>query len=91
VHLTAVVTYYDPNVDPRHPAFFASDASVAIFVSMPALPFEAGDLVEITGLSAAGDFAPIGEGTEAHVIGKAPLPMTALRVSLTELLAGGVP
>jgi len=58
---------------------------------MPALPFEAGDLVEITGLSAAGDFAPIGEGTEAHVIGKAPLPMTALRVSLTELLAGGVP
>jgi hypothetical protein len=88
VHLTAVVTYYDPNVDPRHPAFFASDASGAIFVSMPALPFEAGDLVEKTGLSAAGDFAPIVEGSEAHVIGKASLPTTAPRVSLTELLTG---
>ena len=53
-----------------------------------ALPFEAGDLVEITGVSAAGDFAPIVKGTEAHVIGKAPLPTTAPRVSLTELLTG---
>ena len=88
VHLTAVVTYYDTNADPRRPVFFASDASGAIFVSMPALPFEAGDLVEITGVSAAGDFAPIVKGTEAHVIGKAPLPSTAPRESLTELLTG---
>jgi signal transduction histidine kinase/CheY-like chemotaxis protein len=88
VHLTAVVTYYDKYVDSRRPAFFASDASGAIFVSMPPLPFEAGDLVEITGLSAAGDFAPIVKGTEAHVIGKAHLPTTAPRVSLTEMLTG---
>ncbi len=88
VRLTAVVTYYDVNADPRHPVFFASDASGAIFVSMPALPFQAGDLVEIEGVSAAGDYAPILKGTEAHVIGKAPLPLTAPRETLTELLSG---
>jgi signal transduction histidine kinase/ActR/RegA family two-component response regulator len=88
VRLTAVVTYYDLNADPRHPVFFASDASGAIFVSMPALPFEAGDVVEIQGVSAAGDYAPILKGTEAHVIGRAPLPSTAPRETLTELLTG---
>ncbi|HET6217702.1 MAG TPA: hypothetical protein VFE27_11830, partial [Acidobacteriaceae bacterium] len=88
VHLKTVITYYDLNADPRHPVFFTSDASGAIFVSMGALPFHAGDLVEITGVSAAGDYAPIVKGTEAHVIGKAPLPSTAPRESLTELLTG---
>jgi signal transduction histidine kinase/ActR/RegA family two-component response regulator len=88
VRLTAVVTYYDLNADPRHPVFFASDASGAIFVSMPAQPFQAGDLVEIEGVSAAGDFAPIVKGTKAHVIGRAPLPSSAPRRSLTELLTG---
>ena len=88
VRLTAVVTYYDLNADPRHPVFFASDASGAIFVSMHAQPFQAGDLVEIEGVSAAGDFAPIVKGTEAHLIGKAPLPSSAPRRSLTELLTG---
>jgi signal transduction histidine kinase/ActR/RegA family two-component response regulator len=88
VRLTAVVTYYDLNADPRHPVFFASDASGSIFVSMGALPFQAGDLVEIAGVSAAGDYAPIVKGTEAHVIGKAPLPPIAPRETLTELLTG---
>jgi hypothetical protein len=88
VRLTAVVTYYDLNADTRQPAFFASDASGGIFVSMPALPFHAGDLVEIEGLSAAGDYAPIVKGTEAHIIGKAALPSSAPRKSLTELLTG---
>jgi len=88
VRLTAVVTYYDLNADPRHPVFFVSDTSGAIFVSMPALPFQAGDLVEIAGVSAAGDYAPIVNGTEAHVIGKAPLPPIAPRQTLNELLTG---
>jgi signal transduction histidine kinase/DNA-binding response OmpR family regulator len=91
VHLRAVVTYYDPYVDPRRPALFVSDSSGAIFValsSLPAVPFEAGDLVEITGVSAAGDYAPIVNATEAHVIGKSHLPSTAPRVTLTEMLTG---
>ena len=88
VRLTGVVTYYDLNADPRHPAFFLSDASGSIFVTMFALPLHAGDLVEIQGVSAAGDYAPILKGTEVHVIGKAPLPSSAPRKSLTELLTG---
>ena len=55
---------------------------------MPALPLQAGDLVEIEGVSAAGDYAPILKGTEADVIGKAPLPSIAPRKTLTELLTG---
>jgi signal transduction histidine kinase/CheY-like chemotaxis protein len=88
VHLTGVVTYYDLNADPRRPAFFVSDASGAIYVTMLALPFRAGDLVEVEGVSAAGDYAPVLKGTEAHVIGKAPLPSSAPKKSLTELLTG---
>src|ERR1700722_20575768 len=55
VHLRTVVTYYDPYYDPRHPAIWASDRSGGIYVefsSLPAVPFKAGDLIEITGVSA---------------------------------------
>jgi hypothetical protein len=51
VHLRTVVTYYDPYYDPRHPAIWASDRSGGIYVefsSLPAVPFKAGDLIEIT-------------------------------------------
>jgi HPt (histidine-containing phosphotransfer) domain-containing protein len=91
VHLRTVVTYYDPFVDQRRPAFFVSDSSGAIFVdilSPPAVPFQAGDLLEITGVSAAGDYAPILNAASAHLIGKSPLPATAPRVTLTTLLSG---
>jgi signal transduction histidine kinase/CheY-like chemotaxis protein len=91
VHLRTVVTYYDPYVDQRRPAFFVSDSSGAIFVALsspPAVPFEAGDLVEITGVSAAGDYAPIVSAARAQLIGKSLLPATAPRVTLTALLSG---
>ncbi len=88
MHLTAVVTYYDLHVDPRRPALFVSDSSGGIYVSMPAVPLQAGDLVEITGVSAAGNYAPIVKGTGWHVIGRAHLPSTAPRVTLTGLLTG---
>ena len=35
VHLRAVVTYYDPYIDPRHGALFVHDATAGIFVSIP--------------------------------------------------------
>jgi two-component system, sensor histidine kinase and response regulator len=91
VKLRAVVTYYDTNADARRPVLFVADASGAIYIllrSLPAAPFETGDLIEITGVSAAGDYAPIVQATEAHVIGKSHLPMTAPRESLTEMLTG---
>ena len=91
VHLRAVVTYYDSYDDPQHPTFFVSDSSGAIFVTLspvPAVPFEAGDLVEITGVSASGDYAPIVKANGARLIGKSLLPPAAPRATLTALLSG---
>jgi signal transduction histidine kinase/CheY-like chemotaxis protein len=90
VHLRTVVTYYDPYIDPRHPTVWVSDSSGGIYVelsSVPAVPFKAGDLVEITGVSAAGGYAPIIHASEARVIGKSPLPSPP-RVSFGQILTG---
>jgi diguanylate cyclase (GGDEF)-like protein len=91
VRLRGVVTYYDPYIDPRRPAFFVSDASGAIFIALstlPPSPFKAGDLVEVDGVTGAGDFAPIIDRATARAIGSAPLPDYAPRVSMSELLTG---
>ena len=91
VHLRAVVTYYDPYIDPQHPTVWVSDSSGGIYVelsSVPAVPFKAGDLVEVTGVSAAGGYAPIVKATETRVIGKSPLPSTPPRVTLAQILTG---
>jgi signal transduction histidine kinase/DNA-binding response OmpR family regulator len=90
VHLRTVVTYYDPYIDPRHPVIWVSDSSGGIYVELPPVPavlFKAGDLVEITGVSAAGGYAPIVHASEARVIGKSPLP-SAARVTFAQILTG---
>ena len=69
VHLYSVVTYYDPHLDTRRVTLFVNDSSGGIYVAMsspPAIPFKAGDLVEIIGVSAAGDFAPIVSASEVR-------------------------
>ena len=91
VHLHAVVTYYDPYIDPHHPTVWVSDSSGGIYVelsSVPAVPFKAGDLVEITGTSAAAGYAPIIRASEARSIGRSPLPATPLKVTLAQILTG---
>jgi signal transduction histidine kinase/ActR/RegA family two-component response regulator len=91
VHLRAIVTYYDPYNDPRRPACFASDSSGGVYVdlrALPAIPFKAGDLVAITGISATGGYAPIVVATEARLIGKSHFPTVAPRVTLSEILTG---
>jgi signal transduction histidine kinase/DNA-binding response OmpR family regulator len=91
VHLRTVVTYYDPYIDPRHPAVWASDSSGGIYVelsSLPAIPFKAGDTLEITGMSAAGGYAPIVKASEARVIGRSALPSTPHRVTFAQMLTG---
>jgi len=91
VRLRAVTTYYDPYIDPRRPAFFVSDASGGIFVvlpSVPTVPFAAGDVVEVTGVSDAGDFAPVVDATAARTVGHAELPTPAPRATLTDMLNG---
>jgi hypothetical protein len=91
VHLRTVVTYFDPYIDPLHPAVWASDSSGGIYVELsspPAVPLKVGDLVEITGVSAPGGYAPIVIASEMRVIGKSPLPSTASRVTFTQMLTG---
>jgi signal transduction histidine kinase/ActR/RegA family two-component response regulator len=91
LHLRSVVTYYDPYIDPRHPTVWVDDSSGGIYVelsSVPAVPFSAGDVLEITGVSAAGGYAPIVKASAARVIGKSPLPSTAVKVSLAQILTG---
>ena len=90
VHLRAVVTYYDPFIDLRRPSFFVHDATgggVALS-RVPAIPLKAGQVVEVTGVSAAGDFAPIVDADEARVVGESAVPSTAPIVTLTEMLTG---
>ena len=91
VHLVAVVTYYDSYIDPRHVAMFVADATAGIYVSIPKaadLKLHAGTLVDITGVTVPGDFAPMVEGHGVKVIEESHLPVTAPRVSFGRLLTG---
>jgi diguanylate cyclase (GGDEF)-like protein len=93
VHLHAVVTYYDPYIDPRHGAIFVQDASGGIFVSDPARPIlkiQAGDLADIAGVTGPGDFAPVVRAGAIRVIHHANLPANPLKVSLSQMLTGAL-
>src|ERR1035438_2509343 len=85
VHLRAVVTYYDPYIDARHGCLFVHDGTFGLFVSIPkapTLPLHAGAVIDITGVTGPGDFAPIVVGHQIKVIKEGHLPVTAPRVSL---------
>src|SRR3984957_7257758 len=91
IHLRAVVTYYDPYIDVRHGAIFVHDDSGGVFVSVPARPIldiKPGTLVDITGVSAPGDYAPVVNGSEVRAIGQSHLPANVPNTTLTELLPG---
>ena len=91
VHLRAVVTYYDPYIDPRHGALFVCDFSGCIFVAIPPkpiLPIRAGTVVEIEGVSGPGDFAPIVEQAKIRAVGESHVPAAAPRVSRTQMMTG---
>jgi len=93
VHLRAVVTYYDPYIDVRHGAIFVHDASGGVFVSVPArpiLPIKPGTLVDIIGVTNAGDYAPVVSSNQVRPIGQSSLPANASKASLTQLLTGGL-
>jgi signal transduction histidine kinase/CheY-like chemotaxis protein len=91
VHLRAVITDYNSIIDPRHALSFVCDSSGCIFVALastPAIPLEAGELVEVTGVSASGDFAPIVDSGVMRVIGTSHVPSSAPSASMTEMLTG---
>ena len=93
VHLRAVVTYYDPYIDARHGAIFVHDASGSVFVSVPPRPIlsiKAGTLVEITGVTNAGDYAPVVSSNQVRPIGQSSLPANPAKASLTQMLTGSL-
>jgi PAS domain S-box-containing protein len=91
VHLRAVVTYYDPDTQPTIGAFFACDSTGCICVLVPprpVLPLRPGTLVELSGVSAAGNYAPIVLGSAVQVVGQGPMPPHPPRRSMAHLLTG---
>jgi hypothetical protein len=93
VHLRAVVTYYDPYIDVRHAAIFVHDASGGVFVSIPARPIlsiKPGALVDITGVTNAGDYAPVVSSNQVRLVGQSSLPANPPKVTLTQLLTGAL-
>ena len=89
VHLRAVVTYYDPYIDARRGAMFVHDSSGSIFVAVPSrlvLPLRAGTLVDVTGVSGAGDYAPIVQRPQMRVLGQSHVPSKAPAVTMAQLL-----
>jgi signal transduction histidine kinase/ActR/RegA family two-component response regulator len=91
VHLRVVVTYYDPDTRPEIGAFFACDSTSCICVLVPprpVLPLRPGTLVEMSGVSAPGNYAPIVMASEVKVIGQGQLPPNPPRRSLAHMLTG---
>jgi len=85
-----VATYYDPHIDQRHGALFIHDASGGIFVAAPLdlSRVRAGSLIEVEGVTAPGDYAPIVDHARIHILGQSHLPRTAPRVTMAKLLSG---
>jgi hypothetical protein len=91
VHLRGVVTWYDSWPPSREAAIYLSDSSGSIYVHLTYLPdvaLSAGDLVEVTGFSDAGNFAPTVNSGSVRVVGRAPLPANPAKADLSSLLTG---
>lgn len=91
VHLRATVVYYDASIDLEIATLFVHDATGGIFVMVPArpvLPLREGTVVEVSGVSGAGDFAPIVSHPKVRVVGQSSMPKEAPLVSLKELMDG---
>jgi len=94
IHVRAIVTYYDYNLDPRRIGFFLQDATGSIYAGVPKDTIWPGrqpypdSLVDVTGISAPGDFAPILDQAHITVIGTSHLPVRAKPVTLDRLLTG---
>jgi signal transduction histidine kinase/CheY-like chemotaxis protein len=68
-------------------AIFVQDATGGIYVPTPGRMLRSGDLVDVAGVTAAGDFAPVVTSAAVDVLGRAPLP-PAPRPELPDLFTG---
>ena len=94
VRLRAIVTYYDPFIDHRHAAMFIDDSTAGIFVNVPLGAAAAseqprmGSEVEVTGVSAPGDFAAVVAEPHIRILKRVAQFPHAEPVSLTQMLSG---
>ena len=91
IHLRAVVTYFEPNHGNGFAAMFVTDETGSIWVNLPAdtiASLPAGTLVDVTGVSSGGLFAPVVASPHVQIIGRSHLPEKALRVNHSDLFSG---
>ena len=94
VHVRATVTYYDNYLDPRRIAFFLHDSTGGMYAAVlrgttwPGRRPVPGTLVDVTGVTAPGDYAPIIDQAHLTVLGDSRLPAHAKLVTLPTLLTG---
>jgi diguanylate cyclase (GGDEF)-like protein len=91
IHLKGIVTYYDPNPGNGFVSMFVNDGTSGIWVNLPtgkiaSLP--AGTLVDVTGVSSNGMFAPVVASPQVRIIGHSHLPEKAVPVSHSSLFSG---
>ena len=85
VSVRGVVTAADPVLKGR---FFLQDSTAGVFVDNIYGPHvEPGDLIQVTGITYAGAYAPTVTAPKLQVLGKAPLPR-AQHVSIDQLMSG---
>ena len=85
VHVTGVVTASDPVLKGR---FFLQDSTGGVFVdNINGLHVGPGDVVEVSGITYAGAFAPTVTAPTVRTIGKGSLPR-AKPVSIEQLMSG---
>jgi signal transduction histidine kinase len=85
VSVTGVVTAADPTLKGR---FFMQDGTGGVFVdNFDGQRLDAGDVVEVTGISHPGAYAPIITAPQVRKIGTAPLP-PARPVTIERLMSG---
>ena len=94
IHVHAVVTYYDPDLDKRRIACFLCDRTGCIYAAVaretvwPGRAPLPGTLVDVSGVSAPGDFAPIIDQARLTILGTPGIPHPAKPVTLPDLLSG---
>jgi diguanylate cyclase (GGDEF)-like protein len=90
VHLHAVVTYFDSELN-EFPDLFVCDNTGCIFVEfseMPKLALRPGDVVDVSGVSGSGDYAPVIDQPVVHWMGHSHLPERAQEATLADLVSG---
>jgi hypothetical protein len=91
VHLRGVVTYYDATIDPRYGILWIHDDSGCVFATVArqlAGSLHAGQIIDLQGVSAPGEYASIVAQTTIKVVGESHVPATAPRMTLAHLLTG---